>query len=240
MAMDERLFYSFPAAELPTFDAVAQLASKCQIHVPDLSPGHYQRLFDSNPSFRRERNAIDVVPNKDEALRQEARSRLQRATEHLAQVRQGDPERCGSENDEVPFGYEIKSFRVDLDLRAEPAASVTRAVSSYFGASCKCTNFVYYPPGAFMGWHTNRYDVRGWRMYLAVVSEPHQSFFRYLHPDTGDLCTIWDATATTVSFFRIDDQLPFWHCVASINAHRWSLGFSVPEGWLKVILERRG
>ena len=233
--IDPDVFYSFPASGLPGFKKIAQLSLACRVYPPGLPTTHFRRSFESDWAFRRERESLDAAPNESAAIRQEGESRLQRFKEHIKASANTEP-KAGPDTSEIPLACEVKRFRVDFEHRAEPAASVTCAVAEYFDVSCPCTNFVCYPPSAFMSWHTNRYDIPGWRMYIVGVTEPERSFFRYVHPDTGGLHTVWDYATATVNFFKIGKHRLFWHCVASDSTHRWSLGYAVPNSWRERLL----
>ena len=87
-----------------------------------------------------------------------------------------------------------------------------------------------YPPGGFIEWHTNMHQSKGWRMYIIDVDREAASFFRYLDPLTKEPITLWDFKGA-VHLFYVGKEQPFWHCVKSIGAHRWSRGFLVPENW---------
>jgi hypothetical protein len=82
----------------------------------------------------------------------------------------------------------------------------------------------WYPPGGFMGWHTNL-STPGWRLYINVVDEPGKSFFRYREPSTGEIITSWDRP-WNFRFFRITPGRPLWHAIYS-ETNRFSLGYRV-------------
>lgn len=82
----------------------------------------------------------------------------------------------------------------------------------------------WYPPGSFMGWHTNQ-RAPGWRLYLTVASSPGKSFFRYRDPESGTIKTSWDR-GFDVRLFRVGDEQPLWHSVYS-ETDRFSFGFLI-------------
>ncbi len=82
----------------------------------------------------------------------------------------------------------------------------------------------WYPPGSFMGWHTNL-RTPGWRLYINYVEQPGKSFFRYRDPDTGKIVTAIDRT-WNFRFFRIASEKPLWHAIYS-QTDRFSLGYKV-------------
>ncbi|MCU0269243.1 MAG: hypothetical protein MUF83_11430 [Acidimicrobiales bacterium] len=94
-----------------------------------------------------------------------------------------------------------------------PGGAGRRAVSS---------GLFLYPPGGWMGWHTNS-RVPGRRLYLSVVDEPARSWFRYLDEESRELFTSWDS-GTDLRVFDIDPERRFWHAVWS-DTHRCSVGY---------------
>jgi len=87
---------------------------------------------------------------------------------------------------------------------------------------------LFYPPGGYMGWHTNS-RVPGWRIYVTYAEEPGKSFFRYRDPGTGEVVTSWD-DGWDLRAFSAERKRPFWHSVYS-DTNRFSFGYRlVPEG----------
>lgn len=82
----------------------------------------------------------------------------------------------------------------------------------------------WYPPGGYMGWHTN-HDAPYTRMYITYVDEPNKSCFRYYDKSTDEVVTSWDDEEFTIRVF--DTPLPpaeLWHCVYS-ECNRFSYGY---------------
>lgn len=99
-----------------------------------------------------------------------------------------------------------QSFRSERDL--------TVANSGHF----------WYPPGAYMAWHTNS-GAPGWRMYINHAEEPGKSFFRYRDPDTHEIITSKD-NEWNVRIFEIRSDKLLWHAVYS-DTNRFSLGYMI-------------
>jgi hypothetical protein len=97
----------------------------------------------------------------------------------------------------------------------------------------------WYPPGAYMGWHTNSH-APGIRIYVSQAQEPGRSFFRYRDPDTDRVITAHD-DRWNVRVFRVGGEKPLWHAVYS-ETHRFSLGYLVlrkrPGDRLRRVLRR--
>lgn len=115
---------------------------------------------------------------------------------------------------------EIARSRADVDAR------VGRWANELFrprrGVEARVSGHFLYPPGSYMGWHTNS-KVPGWRLYVVRADEPGKSFFRHLDPDSGEVVTSWD-DAWSFRLFRIEPGVPLWHCVYS-ETTRFSFGY---------------
>lgn len=87
------------------------------------------------------------------------------------------------------------------------------------------SGFFLYPPGGYMGWHTNSLNP-GWRIYISLSDVPEQSWFRYQEPESKKIV---DLTDQKISFrlFKVCKKVPLWHAVYS-DTYRYSLGF-----WIK-------
>jgi len=115
-----------------------------------------------------------------------------------------------------------------MQLRREVDARVDEKLRSAFEGGNKLSitssGHFWYPPGGYMGWHTNN-GLPGWRIYLTHATEPGQSFFRYRDPASGQIITStdhqWD-----VRLFKIDPNVVLWHAVYS-QTDRFSLGYLV-------------
>lgn len=90
--------------------------------------------------------------------------------------------------------------------------------------SVTSSGHLWYPPGSYMGWHTNS-RVPGWRIYVNYAEQPGRSFFRYREPDTGRIVTLNDKP-WNIRIFRITRDRPLWHAVYS-ETNRFSMGYMV-------------
>lgn len=83
---------------------------------------------------------------------------------------------------------------------------------------------IYYPPGGYMGWHTND-DRPGYRFYINVCDVPHMSSFLY-YDNTTD--TIHELIDELINFrlFKVDKENSLWHAVSS-DCNRISFGFCI-------------
>lgn len=98
----------------------------------------------------------------------------------------------------------------------------------------RVTGNFWYPPGGYMGWHTNGNDP-GVRLYATWAKEGYKSFFRYA--TAGAIVTSYDAEGWNFRQFTVDRQRPFWHCVYS-DTHRVSFGFNLIGGAAHVDVRR--
>ena len=84
----------------------------------------------------------------------------------------------------------------------------------------------WYPPGSYMGWHTNS-NAPGWRMYVTHCDEPGKSFFRYRDPRSREIVTSSDRR-WTVRLFKVSADDLMWHAVYS-DTNRYSFGYRIVE-----------
>jgi hypothetical protein len=132
----------------------------------------------------------------------------------------------------ICFGEKkIKDAILDDDvaqLRRVVDENVSERLQDIFNCnhrlSIASSGHFWYPQGSYMGWHTNS-GAPGWRIYINYVEEPGKSFFRYRHPVTGEIITLWD-DVWNMRVFRVTAERPLWHCVYS-NTNRFSLGYVV-------------
>ena len=116
------------------------------------------------------------------------------------------------------------------ELRRRIDVSVIEKLVSMFcdPVSAEVSGHFWYPPGGYMGWHTNLRKP-GWRFYVNYAEEPGRSFFRYRDPQDGRIVTSTDER-WNFRLFLITPDAPFWHCVYS-ETNRFSLGYKVtPAG----------
>jgi hypothetical protein len=84
----------------------------------------------------------------------------------------------------------------------------------------------WYPPGSYMGWHTNS-NAPGWRMYVTHCDEPGKSFFRYRDPRSHEIVTSYDRR-WTVRLFKVSAADLMWHSIYS-DTNRYSFGYRIVE-----------
>jgi hypothetical protein len=143
-------------------------------------------------------------------------------------------------------GQHIKDAVLDgnvLASRKSVDESISRKARGTFFSSRQlavaCSGHLWYPPGAYMSWHTNS-RAPGWRLYISYAEEPGKSFFRYRDPDTQDIVTSWDEQ-WNVRLFEVRADKPLWHAVYS-ETNRFSLGYVIYpnsfRAWVKGTLRR--
>jgi hypothetical protein len=120
------------------------------------------------------------------------------------------------------------SSREVISLRKDVDRAMSRRLKRLFrdGGRLSVVNsgHFWYPPGGYMGWHTNLKNP-GWRLYSSYCDEPGNSFFRYRNPDTGAIVTSMDRR-WHFRLFRITSEKPLWHAVYS-QTNRFSVGYKI-------------
>ena len=133
-------------------------------------------------------------------------------------VSSGEVDRLRKLVDEAVSEKVKQSFRSERDL--------TVANSGHF----------WYPPGAYMAWHTNS-GAPGWRMYISHAEQPGKSFFRYRDADTNEIITSMD-DEWNVRIFEIRSGKLLWHAVYS-ETNRFSLGYMIYPQTLLSSIEQK-
>jgi len=95
-----------------------------------------------------------------------------------------------------------------------------------------------YPPNAYCGWHTNSNN-RGNRLYLSYCVDDNKSFFRYIDPETNELCTKWEKKGWNVNEFTVNAKKKLWHCVYS-STIRLSIGINIIKSPIYIHIGRCG
>ena len=230
MALED-IYQSFMADELPGFGPIWELVRRTSKAPPDFDPLHFYRSSDEK--ILRSRARLTRLPNEEKALAREYRSSLRkqakrekRRADRAERIRLGLPAKTSKT--ELP--YKKMHGYLAFTHRRKRHRELLARVGDYFGAYCNMQGDFYYPPGGFRGWHTNKFDKAGWRMYIVDVEEPGKSFFRFKDPESGEMVTHRDL-AGQVNFFKIDPEHLLWHCIVSPETHRWSKGFAIPDDW---------
>ncbi len=115
--------------------------------------------------------------------------------------------------------------------------AVAEKIKQYFPSQGKLalsdSGYFWYPPGAYMAWHTNS-GAPGWRLYVSYAEEPGKSFFRYRDPDSHEIITSVD-DEWNVRLFAIRADKPFWHAIYS-ETNRFSLGYMIYPHSLRTLI----
>lgn len=211
--------YEYDMDKLPGFAAIAAELPKLKIRPPAVDLARFDETFreedlastDLAPASRGYRDWLDAV-----------------ASEHA------DP--CVNRD----FHLVNLDDHVDHPGYDDYLTAKTRVISALedvFGDEAHFSGSMWYPPSSYRLWHTNK-DQPGWRMYIidpdGEFADPERtSFFRYQHPESGELVTLRERPRM-VRFFKIEQEPGrlFWHCIVnSTDRHRWSFGFTVPDAW---------
>ncbi|HXE80381.1 MAG TPA: hypothetical protein VNK41_06500 [Vicinamibacterales bacterium] len=127
-----------------------------------------------------------------------------------------------------------------LRLRRAIDARVAKRLGKFFvpgeDPTVAPTGHLWYPPGGYMGWHTNS-RFPGWRLYITHCPEGGRSYFRYRDPHSGTIQTSYDRP-WHVRLFRVSAEQLLWHCVYA-ETDRFSLGYLVRPWSLRNAIVRR-
>jgi hypothetical protein len=140
---------------------------------------------------------------------------------------EGDKAMAGTDQNQIPF-----SALIFKQLTQQMAQVIYDVVQPTGHVQLFQSGRNWYPPGGYMGWHTNS-NVACFRFYCNHAETGDASFFRYRNPVDGEIITSWDRAGWNFRCFRTDLQ-PLWHCVYSAT-NRVSFGYSLrfvtsPEG----------
>jgi hypothetical protein len=118
----------------------------------------------------------------------------------------------------------------DTSYKLNFNVGLTKGLSVYLeelfpGSLIAATGNFYYPPGGYMGWHTNS-NFPYKRIYISWSDG--KSYFGYRDPETKEFVKDWDNAGVTVREFDCSDDPKdmLWHTVWS-DANRYSFGFRI-------------
>lgn len=214
----EGIFYSFNIDEIPRLRALKETLFADSVHPPGFDPSV---LPIHEEQHVRGRRRLDEKPDFDDTIEEERE--IYQAKRQARETRlPGQP-------------YVIRRTyirRLDSKIRL---SQFKKDVKSICGGKASFTgDFIYYP-GSYREWHTNIFDLPGWRMYMVDVAEEGRSGFRYVSPKTGDVMNVLDRRGQ-VNFFHLDPNRPLLHCVHS-DTIRWSKGFQIPDNWRDLLFQ---
>ena len=219
-------FFAIPFDAIAGFGEVAETARSLATLPANLDLGHFARA-DEPLGERRRRllTAPDVPLMSFYERRTRGSAVLARRVRRIKATR--DRAKAAEERHEWTMGPTNCYFR-NPSPRIAP---LQQAMDRFFGCECPCIGDQLYPPGAFRGWHTDRYGYAGWVVFLVQVAQPGRSSFRYIDPAGGGMVVVPDRNDVAY-FFRTSAEEPlFWHGVLCEDTFRWSQGFSIPQDW---------
>jgi hypothetical protein len=94
----------------------------------------------------------------------------------------------------------------------------------------------YYPPQGYREWHTNQFDVHGWRLYVVHTVPDGCAQFNYVDPQTGEVKTCIDSSGCLRLFKVGSGDQKLWHSIVS-EGDRWSLGYVINEETANTLIE---
>ena len=232
----EERFFAIPFDEIAGFEEVAERARSLATLPQGLDLDHFANA-DEKSTIARNRKRLLRPPDVERMSflerRLHADKQLKRRVERARRTR-GLPARRTPEH-----GWRIGPVNL-VHVHPSPRIQPLRdSVDRFFSCKCPCLGDQLYPPGAFRGWHSNRYNYIGWVVFLVEVAEPGRSSFRYLDPRTGDMVVVPDRNDVAY-FFRTSSGEPlFWHGVLCERTFRWSQGFALPDDWKQRVVRVR-
>jgi hypothetical protein len=207
---DERIYF-----ELPEWSADGRLE--------DLMLGCVAAQKKAGEAYRRDR--YRPHPHSSEEVSEEKLAQLLAARTDVHGISK-DPEISNAIVFNAPNVADSVQSSDVLDARSAIDALIREKLAALFGVRRGLdvipSGHFWYPPGGYMGWHTNS-KAPGWRLYVTYSEENARSFFRYRDPDTGKIVTSPD-TGLNCRLFRVDAQRLLWHAVHS-ETDRFSLGY---------------
>jgi hypothetical protein len=128
---------------------------------------------------------------------------------------------------DLPVATDKRNIRLPTGFTADLSRTLTdHLIQAGFIRSATVSGSMIYPPGGWMGWHTNS-DRAGWRLYLNYSMASDRSFFRWF--EDGEIATDYDVAGFNFRLFRIGSERDlFWHCIYA-DDWRFSLGLRLPE-----------
>lgn len=110
----------------------------------------------------------------------------------------------------------VKMVRSDKEKWGDYMQRVKYDFASEIGAHTSAL-LSYYPPGGFVGWHTN-YNASAYQV-LFTWSKTANGYFRYLDNETGEIVTIQDKVGWQARHFYFGpEEEPHNHCWHSAYA----------------------
>jgi len=221
----EDVFYSYSPEKIKDFQEICHFSRKlCTMPDNAILEQFYKKVLETTHKYPREK--LEEEPDREKILREEAFDEILRVKAR----KQGRPTPINPStilNKEWTFGKgSLSRSREEKNYE-----SLKKSLDVFFQTKCHAVGHLFYPKGGYRMWHTNKYDMDGWLMFLVHVDVLNQSFIRYIHPETKEVITHWDTAPFSVNFFHINFNDPLWHCIAADGTNRWCQGFLVPPNW---------
>lgn len=211
-------FFAIPFDAIAGFEGVAEAARSLATLPTNLDLDYFAR---ANVELDEGRRQLFTAPDV-------ARLSLREGVEL---VRRRNRSARGEPKPAMLDEWRLCATNCEFDFPSPRIRPLRRALDRFFGCKCRCVSDQFYPPGAFRGWHTDRFVYAGWVVFLVQVAHPGRSSFRYLDAADGDMVVVPERNDVAY-FFRTSTEEPlFWHGVLCEGTYRWSQGFMVPSDW---------
>jgi len=215
------IFYTYNLEEIeklkklrPQLEALKYVPENCD-------PSFVSILEDDNP-IKILRETLFLPPNEKEFLKTEAKTRM------LKDLKSNDGNQ--SQDSEFDKGWAYRKGYISWPANAKRHQALQNCIANFFNYDSICTGDFLYPEQGFRSWHTNKFDLAGWTMFIVLSSNEAESYFQFIDPDTEELIKIRE-NDLSLNFFQIKTQQPFWHSILNEKGLRWSVGFSIPHNW---------
>ena len=223
-------FFAIPFDAIAGFEEVAQTARSLATLPANLDLDHFARP-DADLGERRDR----LLTAPDVARMSFYERRTRGANELASRVRQVRQARGEANIADERHEWRLGATNCYFKSPSPRIAPLRQAMDRFFGCACQCVGDQFYPPGAFRGWHTDRFGYIGWVVFLVQVAQPNKSSFRYMDPASGGMVVVPDRNDVAY-FFRTSAEAPlFWHGVLCEGTYRWSQGFLIRPDWRSYI-----
>ena len=221
----DNVFYSFQLKDLPKFEQAIQIIGELASVPKELDRNFFLNQWQQNETYANGRMEVYHRPIVDQMLRREAEEAFRRKLPYLRK------DRAVKKPDVTPktgeWAFSQGHYAHQLNSRS---AELQAMVDAIFEQHCHPVGDFIYPPKGYRSWHTNKFDSESWAIFFVHVDQAEKSFFRFIHPDSGEMITSWDQPFS-INIFQIQANPLFWHCIASEEAVRWSQGFLIPDNW---------
>ena len=157
-------FFAVPFDAIAGFGKVAETSRSLATLPPNIDLDHFAR---ADKDLRERRRRLLTVPDVPRMSFYERRHRG--AVVLARRVRRIEETRGHARATEEQHEWRLGATNCYFKNPSPRIAPLRRAMDRFFGCACPCVGDQFYPPGAFRGWHTDRFShYVGWVVFLAA------------------------------------------------------------------------